>query len=201
MKKEASMNCPYCNTPNDPGNQFCFSCGKPMHVEGAPPARPAGGMSAGETLIMLTLHLALSLLGVWLLRAVLVGLGFVRELRIPDFDLPTASIISALAYLFIIVILFNYARNFSVLFPQAVRGFPALGSLVVSLIYVLALSALYKAFLPFIYEFAPEPDMLMFVQVALTVLALFLLGRAFLLAYQGLAPWLSRWIVSLRPPE
>ncbi|MCI0520799.1 MAG: zinc ribbon domain-containing protein [Chloroflexi bacterium] len=196
------MNCPHCNTVNDPANQFCVSCGQPIHIaEGAPPARPAGGLSAGETLSMLTLHLALSLLGVWLLRAVLMGLSFVKQFQIPDFDVPTVSLISALAYLFIILIVINYARSFAVLWPQAVRGYPALGSLLVSFLYIIVLSALYKAFQPFIIELDPDPEMMLFIQGVLIVLALFILGRAFLLAYQGLAPWLSGWIVSLRPPK
>lgn len=34
------MNCPNCQTPNDPDNRFCLKCGTPLKTA-APPARPA----------------------------------------------------------------------------------------------------------------------------------------------------------------
>jgi len=150
---------------------------------------------------MLTLRLVIALLGLWILRAVIVGLSFVEQFQIPDFNIPTVGLINAFVYLLMIILLLNYARDLGGLWQQAFSGYPGLGVLLVGLIYVLVLAAIYNGARPILVGFIPDPEILMVVQITLIVLALLILARAVVQAYLGLAPWISRWITNLRQTE
>ena len=190
------MNCPNCNTPNDPANQFCVNCGKPLGEQAsapipAPAAQPpAIARSVSELLQVLTVRMLVILLGLWLLRAVLNWLPFIKELRIPNSPVPIPTIINTLIYLIIIAWLVSYSRTLWVLWPQALPRYREAGSFLVMLIYIIILVIFYYAVRPLISVFGLGSDVLTILQVVLFIIALALLLYAIIVVYQRLPFWL-----------
>jgi hypothetical protein len=179
------MNCPNCNTPNEASNQFCVNCGAALNVP------PQTTRSSGQYLGILTARLAIALLGVWIIRSVLLSLSFVEELQIPGVNVTASMIINALIFLVVIFLLIDYARNFGALWPLAFPGYPELGYLITALIYVGVLSAIYAGVKPILLGFVSDPEVMQIFQIVLALLALIILARAAVIAYHGLADWLS----------
>lgn len=182
------MNCPNCNAPNEASNQFCVNCGAALNMP-LQPTRPSG-----QQLGIMTARLALALLGVWIIRSVLLSLSFIEELQIPGGNLTASMIINALIFLVVIFLLVDYARNFAALWPLAFPGYPELGYLITALIYVGVLSAIYAGVKPILLGFAPEPEVMQIFQIVLAVLALIIVARAAVIAYHGLAGWLTKLV-------
>lgn len=197
------MNCPNCNTPNEPNNAFCVNCGYSLSTSFQPasgtPQNPAA-RSAGEFLGIFTARLVIAVLGVWVIRAILIDLSFIEGLRIPDTSVTGASIVNVLAYLVIIALLVAYGRDLGRLWPQAFPGYPELGSLLVALVYTVILAAVYAGLRPFLVEFLPDQEVLLILQILLAFIVLIIVARAAFIAYQGLAGWLTRLIAGARPP-
>ena len=202
------MNCPQCNTPNDPSNRFCVKCGQPLdEVRAVQPANAANGAyatplarSAPELLGILTLQLLLALVGLWLLRLVLNGLPFVRELSIPDLNVPMTVLVNTLVYLVAIGLLVGFTRTLWALWPQAYPDYADAAPVLVSLVYLAVLVCLYYAARPLIARFSTEPLVLTVFQVALLLIAVFLLLTACLTAYRGLRGWLVHLRQGLSAP-
>jgi hypothetical protein len=190
------MNCPNCNTPNDPANQFCVNCGKPLSEQAVPPPQPtfaqtpAIARSVSELLQVLTIRMLVILLGLWLLRAILNWLPFIKELRIPNSPVPIPTIINTLIYLIIIAWLVSYSRTLWVLWPQALPRFREAGSFLVMLIYIIILVIFYYAVRPLISILDLGTEVLTILQVALFIIALVLLLYAIIVIYQRLPFWL-----------
>ncbi len=190
------MNCPNCNTPNDPTNQFCVSCGKPLGEQTSTPAQPptaqppAVARSVPELLQVLTIRMLVILLGLWLLRVILNWLPFIRELRIPNSLVSIPTIINTLIYLIIIVWLVSYSRTLWVLWPQALPRYREAGSFLVMLIYIITLVVFYYAVRPLISVVGLGSEALTILQVILFIVALGLLLYAIVIVYQRLPFWL-----------
>lgn len=183
------MNCPHCNTPNDPSNQFCMSCGKPMKADATLAAnRPA--VSPSEWLGILTIRLVAALFGLWILNKILTQLSFVKELKIPDFDVTPASIISAVLFLVMILLLLGFARLLGVLWPRTFPKAPEAVLIWNAIIYLIVLSVGYTALRPVIQGFFDEPEVLMVFQIVLVVIALLIVIRPSIVIYKALPTWL-----------
>jgi hypothetical protein len=192
-QEETMITCPNCQAQNEAGSRFCISCGHDLSgvpAEGSTAVAQTGlyrrylGVSTGQFLIALLL--------VWLLRSILVNLSFVEGLRLPDIPFTMAQIITFIAYLIAFVLLVIYADALRSHWP---RAFPRLASLTPALtviIYVILLSLAYRALLPVILSLVDDPgDFILLLRVALTVLALVLLGWAGKVVYDALPGWLS----------
>jgi membrane protease subunit (stomatin/prohibitin family) len=213
--EDKAMNCPNCNTQNDPDNQFCVNCGQLLgestatkgqpQIEPAPiPARPPGiARSVPELLQILTIRMLVILLGLWLLKVVLNWLPFIKELRIPNSPLSVATIINTIVFLIIIVWLISYSRMLWVLWPQALPRYQEAGSFLVMLIYIVILVVFYNAARPLVVTFAPDTEALTVLQVALFIIALLMLIYAIVVVYQRLPFWLPaiRQSAAFRPPS
>jgi hypothetical protein len=187
------MNCPHCGTPNDPSSKFCASCGQPLHGQASPPSsatyEPA--FSPRAVLGIQTARFLLSLLGLWLLKAILTGLSFVEELQIPEVDVPTPSIIGTLIYLVIIVVLVRYAQLLGKLWTQAFPGYPQVASVGAAVVYLIALTAAYSGSKPIFRALTTDDEVLMIWQIVLVVLALLISIQVSATVYQFLPTWLS----------
>jgi len=157
------MHCPYCNSPNDPSNRFCASCGKPLHGQASPPSSATNepAYSPRAILGIQTARLLLSLLGLWLLKAILTGLPFVEELHIPEVDISTPSIISSLIYLVIVIVLVKYASLLSRLWPQAFPGYPQAASVWVAIVYLIVLAMAYNSSKPIFQAVTTDAQLMM----------------------------------------
>ena len=186
------MNCPNCNTPNEASNQFCVNCGAALNLA------PQTTRSSGQYLGILTARLAIALLGVWIIRTVLLSLSFVEELRLTGTIITASMIINALIFLVVIFLLIDYARNFGALWPLSFPSYPELGYLITALIYVGVLSAIYAGVKPILLGLAPDPEVMQIFQIVLAVLALIIVARAAVIAYHGLAGWLSGMVSGYR---
>ena len=196
------MICPNCNTQNEPGYQFCVSCGQPLQQPNGesptlppivkPPTPPQPiARSVSELLQVLTIRMFVILVGLWLLKVVLNWLPFIKEMRIPDSPLPVATIINTIVYLIIIAMLVNYSRVLWVLWPQALPRYREAATFLVMLLYIVILIVFYYAVQPLVRVFASDsPEALILLQVILFVIALVLLVYAIVIVYQRLPYWL-----------
>ena len=190
------MNCPNCNTPNEPNNAFCENCGYALTATN----QSGGGISPGQSLGIITVRLVIAILGVWIIRSLLSGLSFIEGLLIPDTSMTGVTIVNALAYIVIIVLLVGYARDLGQLWPRAFPTYPELGSLLVALVYTVILAAIYAGLRPFLIEFLPDREVLLIIQALLAFFVLIIVFRAAFIAYQGLSPWLTRLVSGLKYP-
>jgi len=190
------MNCPNCNTPNEPNNAFCENCGYALTATN----QSGGGISPGQSLGIITVRLVIAILGVWIIRSLLSGLSFIEGLLIPDTSMTGVTIVNALAYIVIIVLLVAYARDLGQLWPRAFPTYPELGSLLVALVYTVILAAIYAGLRPFLIEFLPDREVLLIIQALLAFFVLIIVFRAAFIAYQGLSPWLTRLVSGLKSP-
>ena len=193
------MNCPHCNTPNDPANRFCVNCGLDIHIQ--PMAR--GTPSAVGVLGVQTAQLLIALFGLSILNSILTGLAFVEELEIPDFRLSAPSVITFLIYLVAVILLINYVRMLGYLWPQAFPRYPEVMVLVAVVIYLILFTMAYQSLKPFILAYATDTVPLTLLQVILLFVSLIMVGRASVIVYNALPVWLSdlRWQMPARPEK
>lgn len=191
------MNCPHCNTPNDPSNQFCISCGGNLY--GPAPNQPMGG-SARDLLGILTGRIILALFGLMIVNRILSGLAFIKEFRIPDFDLSTPELFSMVIFIVAIALLINYAVTLRGLWPQAYPKYGEVAYVFTTLLYVIAISMAYRMIKPIILAFAVDSTPLMLLQLACLLVTVVLVIRVSVFVYQNLPVWLSNFKNSLTPP-
>lgn len=180
------MVCPNCHTPNEPGAQFCANCGTLLQSENITKSR-----SPREWLGVLTGQLLLGLLVIYILKAILVAMPFIKELRIPDFDLSTITIINILVGIIIVGLLVKFIVDIHTWWPRAFSGYSGLSDLFVAILVLILLSAIYSAVKPLFSLFTMDvPELPMIIQIILLLVALFFASRAVFLVYQNLPEWL-----------
>jgi magnesium-transporting ATPase (P-type) len=201
------MNCPKCDTENEPTNEFCINCGQPLQesagtaeppvqrvvpppVPPSPPPQPMA-RSISELLQVLTIRMFVILVGLWLLKVILNWLPFIQDLRIPGSPISSSTIIDTIVYLIIVVLLVSYSRMLWVLWPQVLPRYREAATFLVMLIYIIILVVLYFAAEPLIRALVVNPtDILTVLQIVLFVIALLLLVYALVIVYQRLPFWL-----------
>jgi hypothetical protein len=193
------MNCPHCDTPNDPSSKFCAGCGRPLHGQAVSPSIAVNdpAFSSRSMLGIQTIRFLLSLLGLWLLKGILTGLPFVEELCIPEVDMSTPAIISLLIYLVIMFVLVNYATVLSRLWPQAFPGYPNLASVGVAVVYLIVLAVAYNGSKPIFRTITTDTQLLMIWQIVLAVIALLISIWVSAIVYRSLPAWLMAFRRSL----
>jgi membrane protease subunit (stomatin/prohibitin family) len=205
------MNCPQCNTPNDPEYKFCLNCGEPLSGESKvksadeeiriPPikdllsATPRSiARSIPELLQVLTIRMFVILVGLWLLKVILNSLPFIRDMQAIQISakrLPITTITDTIVYLIIIALLVSYSRTLSVLWPQALPRYKEAVKFLELLIYLVILIVLYNAAQPLILTVASNPrQTLSNFQHLLFIVSLILLVYAIVILYQRLPYWL-----------
>lgn len=180
------MICSYCNTPNDPSNQFCVNCGRPLStIESAPQQN-----SLRRYMGLVTSRLVISLFGLWILNRVLDGLQFAKDLRIPEVPIPTTSLIDMIIAIIIIVLLINYINMLGSNWPRAFSKFRDAVSGFEAIAYLIILSATYKIGLPLLGLIEDPADVILAFQAILLTIALIISIRACVIIYQALPSWL-----------
>jgi hypothetical protein len=175
-----------------------MNCGQALPTEGAELSERS--LSSGKALYIATGQAIISIIVIYLLRSVLLHLSFVQDLQIANWDITVPEIISTITYLLILVILVIFARSLSYLWPQAFPGYRGLGIVLTSIVYVIGLSVIYSMLKPIFIRFIGEPEALFYLCVLLTLIALFLLGRALIVVYQSLPAWLDNLRTNLITP-
>ncbi len=192
------MNCPNCNTLNPAGNQYCMNCGKALPVEGTESMEQ--NTSPGKALYFVTGQTIISIIVLYFLREVFLGLSFVQDLHITGLNITTPMIISTLMYLLILVLLVIFARSLGYLWPQAFPLYSGLGAVITSVVYVISLSIIYTMLKPIFLRYISEPEPLLYLCILLALVALFLLGRAGVVVYQSLPARLDNLRISMITP-
>lgn len=193
------MNCPSCNTPNDPQNQFCVKCRYSLTGQAHAP-RPLA-RSYPDLLGVLTARLLILLVGSWLLKLILNWLPFTRQLVIPEINLPVSVLITSIIFFIVFFLLVNYARVLQALWPRVYPKYQSLAPALSGLVYLFALVALYYALLPILGYISTGEDVTTLFQAVFFVVALVLLVNVALLIYRRLPDWLANlrmdhWLVS-----
>lgn len=183
------MNCPSCNSPNPPENIFCMQCGQPLHNTSPNQSQT----SANSWLGIQTVRVLISLFGLWVIKAVLTRLSFIRELRIPDFNLPPVTVVEIIIFILAVILLLAFARQLGVLWPRAYPAYAQIAPALNALIYALVLSFLYKILKPLVVGFMEDSEALLVLQLLFTFIALIILLRAAMLVYQKLPAWIDQW--------
>ena len=185
------MNCPHCNSMNDPSNQFCEKCGKPLHsTENAPGI--IDSRVAKDYLFAHTFRLIISLLGLWIIYVVFGNLGFVKELSIPDVPIEISSIITLITLTIVFFLLIGYSRTLAALWPLAFPRAVDVGTLWNAIIYLVSLGIVYRILKPIIQLFSPDPELLMLFQLLLLIIAMIIVFRAGIILYHAIPFWYER---------
>lgn len=195
------MNCPNCNAYNEPGSQFCINCGYSLASvtagSGGASASTSGEERARQLLGIHTLRLVFGLLVLFIFYRVLINLSFVETMRIPDFPFTVVEIIRAIVYLVALVLLIGYVQSLRSLWPRAFPKWSSFTALLAALIYVAIIAAAYQAIARILFEITEEPDAVLVLQVVLLVLALLVLGAAWVTFYSEMPGWLRNLRLSV----
>lgn len=192
------MICPNCNTNNLTGNQYCMNCGKELPIGGD--ETMARYTPPGRALYFITGQTIITVIVLYLLRSVLLGLKFIQDLHIAGWKITTAEIISTIMYILIIGLLVIFARALSYFWPQAFPLYKGIGVVLTTIVYVIGLSVIYSMAKPLFLRFILDSEPLLILCVLLALVAIFLLGRAAVVIYQSLPAWLDNLRTSLLAP-
>jgi len=149
---------------------------------------------------VLTTRMILALVGLVILNAILTGLSFIEEFQIPDFDLDTPTLITALIYLVAIGLLVNFSLTLRSLWPQAYPRYNQAFYLFNAIIYVVVLVMAYRVAKDIIQAFTDDSDPLTILQLVCVVVVLFIVGRASVFVYQLLPSWIEAMKASFTLP-
>ncbi len=185
------MNCPYCDTPNDPSNQFCVHCGRSLHEA---PAQATSDRSpdAKNYIFVHTFRIIVSLFGLWIINTILVGLNFIKELSIPQLPIRVTALITAFIVLIVIILLITYIRMFADAWPAAFPRLREAGSVFTALLSIVVLAVIYSFLKPILPIFTDQREPLMILQIALLIIAVILLFRAAAIVYHAIPLWFER---------
>jgi|WetSurMetagenome_2_1015567.scaffolds.fasta_scaffold597538_1 hypothetical protein len=178
------MNCPYCNANNDPANQYCLVCGRPLSIVNAQ-------SSSRNMLWIISGRFFFALLFLFLMRAILNGLAFVENMVIPEINLRTTVVINVVVFITVIVLLINYLTAFSHLWPQAFPRYHEAAVIVTTILYLIALNQLYLGISQLMPLITTDAEVMMIIAVALVIIAIIMVIRAFVITYNALPNWLS----------
>ena len=185
------MNCPHCNTQNDPSYQFCMNCGKSLGKGAPAPKQAPLARSSSELLGVFTVRLVIALLGIWLIKTIINWLPFARELPVSETGLSILMFINMMIFIIVILLLLGYARTVRVLWPQAYPRYREVGFVIMAVVCIGVLIAVYNAFLPLILKYSDDPSILIIFQALLLLFSAIFLGYAFLGVYRKLPAWLT----------
>jgi len=184
------MNCPKCNTVNEPNTSFCVNCGESLSEKTVAKASPLAN-SPKELLGLLTIRTVVILIGLWLVHLILNWLPFVTEMRIPGINIDLPVIITSVIYFVIVIVLLGYAKMLRVLWQQSFFQAPEFGSVLAALVNLGILVAVYYAIRPLIRTFVADPNIITIFQAILFVIAIMLIVPALIILYQSMPRWLA----------
>jgi hypothetical protein len=192
------MNCPRCNTQNDPTHRFCKNCGEMLHQQTPAPAQQSqmnqqsfSNKTASEVLGIQTVRIVIALLGLTIVNLIFSDLDFVKELSIPNFSLSTPNLIRSMIYLIGVVLVIGYAQSLAKLWP---RAYPKYGDVVVifiAVVSVVALAMAYSGIRPVLQAFATDSTPFTILQIVFVVIALFVVIRACIIVYKKIPSWVD----------
>jgi hypothetical protein len=184
------MNCPKCNTVNEPNSSFCVNCGESLSDKAVTKTAPLAN-SPKELLGLLTIRTVVILIGLWLVHLILNWLPFVTEMRIPGININMPVIITSVIYFVIVIVLLSYAKMLRVLWQQSFPQAPEFGSVLAALVYLGILVAVYYAIRPLLRTFITDPNIITIFQVILFVIAIMLIVPALSILYQSMPRWMA----------
>lgn len=184
------MICPNCNTQNDPSNQYCMQCGKPLSNE-VPNQQPLAH-TVRDLLGLLTFRIIIFLLVLWFIQGVLVQLPFIRDLQIPNFPIPASVIVTSIINLVIIGLLLGYSRTLWVLWNQSFPRYGSFGSVLVIAVYLVVLVLVYQLILPWLTANITNAEPITIFQIVMGIITFALVIYLLIVVYQRLPDWLSK---------
>lgn len=143
------MNCPNCGVMNDANNQFCQNCGKSL-VDTSPDFMINRSKAAKDILLSHSFRFLISVFSLWIIKATLTSLSFVKELYIPDFPISIVVIISLVILVILIALIIGYGRVISTYWPEAFPKYHEANSLWIAIIGLILLGCFYKLLKPLI---------------------------------------------------
>jgi len=193
------MNCSNCGVMNDANNQFCQNCGTSL-VESSPNIIINRSKAAKDYLLSYSFRFLISVFGLWLIKATLTSLSFVKELHIPDFPISIFDIISLVILLVLIALIIGYGRVISIYWSQAFPKYQEATSLWIAIIGLILLGCFYKLFKPLIsmiiFDTSSMSSMnsnfsepIFILQLVLLVIAVVIIFRAAATIYYAIPKW------------
>lgn len=196
------MICYHCNTPNEPGYQFCVKCGQrldqpPAPAQTAPVYAAAAGVEfspmALPRLGIATARILIILFSLWLAKTVLLAMPFVKQSFQPGWEIQLPGWISlAFSFLFAIALLF-YASEVWGSWPEAFRTFGEARTLLAGAIILVALPQLYRGIYSLVITYDRSGDGLLVLNLFFLFVAIGLILWMLVSLFQGLPVWLLRW--------
>ena len=184
------MNCPNCNTPNEPTSTFCVKCGESLGGK-VVARKTALANSVKELLGVLTLRALVVLIILWLVYIILNWLPFVREMRISGINISLKIVIASVIYLIVVIVLNGYAKVLRVLWPKSFPQTPEFGSILATLVYLGILAAIYYAFGPLLRVITTDSSVITIFQAILFVISIVLIIPAITLLFRVAPYWLA----------
>jgi hypothetical protein len=175
------MNCSNCGMNIAPDQHFCPNCGQP--------AKPGSAIQV-HGLGLASAQMLVALFMVWIIKAILNGLAYVRSLSLPVIDMPMSIVVDVLAAIALIVILVRYARALLQYWPQRFPAYPQLGAPLAAIFYLIAISQLYQGSTGLVNQFFTDPLVLTVIQAVLLVATLVIIVRAARVTYHYLPAWI-----------
>jgi hypothetical protein len=194
------MNCTHCGSYITPENRFCPNCGMAAPLPAPEPVRPAGSLPK-PGLGMATAQMLVAIFSIWIVKAILNGLAFIRTFNIPQINLPVTMLVDALAAIVIIVILVRYARTVALFWPQRFPAYPQMGAPLAAVIYLIAISQLYQGAEGLINFFFVDELVLTIVKAVLLIATLVIIVRAAQVTYKYLPVWIYKVVNGSKDPD
>lgn len=203
------MNCPNCGVMNDANNQFCQNCGTSL-IQSSEKVVIDRTKSARNNVLSHSFRFLICIFFLWIVKATLTSLGFVKELHIPNFPLSIMTIISIAILLMLLALLIGYSRVVALYWPQAFPNYQEAGSFWTAVIYLIILGLVYKILKPLLQiirfdtgsistQSASNFEQILILQLLLLVISVVVIFRAGTIIYYAIPRWYQKfreeWVV------
>jgi hypothetical protein len=183
------MNCPRCNTENEPSAQYCISCAYPLQST----PQKAQVVSSGTYLLLMTIRFLIAIFGAWILEQILISLPFVISIQIPRFPLTVTDIINLVIAVLMVIFLISYSISLSRTWPKTFPKFTQVGTLLSGIVYLIILVVLYLPLEPIfekIFTYPYTTTAVLILQISFALIALVLMIWLAVILYHALPSWL-----------
>jgi len=183
-----SQFCPYCGTEIVQNKVDKLSQNKVVEP-------PQPNQSSNE-LILHTLRLIIMIIVVFVLKAILLALPFIKDLVIPNFTITTVNLINIFTNLIIFVFLIIYGISLKDIWPKSLPSIPELGDVASIFVYLISLVVIYDSIKRVLESLFIESDPVTILQIATLVIAVGLISWAGFITYRYLPEWMDKIRIS-----
>ena len=149
---------------------------------------------------LFTLRTLVTLIGIWIFKLILIALPFIKELTIPEINMPVTSLVNILISFVTVLFIVSYGIGISKYWPMEFPKTPEAGTVITMFVFLIGLVVAYGSLKDLLGVVATGPEPVLILQIVFLLAAIFLLLRAALVAYQSLPKWMISIKESLSEP-